>query len=58
MVQEQECKCSYGIESRYPSIIYYFARSLGNYVANQNAFNPGKIDLPVAPSQSDLVLYI
>ncbi|MFV8356514.1 T9SS-dependent M36 family metallopeptidase [Flavobacterium sp. XS1P32] len=33
---------------------------VGNYVANQNAFNPGKIDLPVAPAfiQSDLVLYL
>ena len=33
---------------------------IGNYVANQNAFNPGKIDLPIAPAfmQSDLVLYL
>ncbi|MGZ9676911.1 T9SS-dependent M36 family metallopeptidase [Flavobacterium sp. GNP001] len=32
----------------------------GTYGARQNAFNPGKIDLPVAPAflQSDLALYI
>lgn len=32
----------------------------GVYIAKQNAFNPGKIDLPVAPNaiQSDLVLYL
>lgn len=32
----------------------------GNYSARQNAFNPGRVDLPVAPAflQSDLVLYL
>ena len=32
----------------------------GSYVATQNAFNPGRIDLPVAPQflQSDIVLYL
>jgi hypothetical protein len=32
----------------------------GSYVARQNSFNPGRVDLPVAPSflQSDLVLYL
>ena len=32
----------------------------GSYVATQNAFNPGQIDLPVSPQflQSDLVLYL
>jgi hypothetical protein len=33
---------------------------IGNYVATQNPFSPGSIDLPVEPSflQSDLVLYL
>jgi predicted aconitase with swiveling domain len=33
---------------------------VGSYVATQNAFNPGRIDLPVTPQflQSDLVLYL
>ncbi|RKS95130.1 putative secreted protein (Por secretion system target) [Flavobacterium limicola] len=33
---------------------------IGNYVATQNSFSPGRIDLPVEPSflQSDLVLYL
>jgi hypothetical protein len=32
----------------------------GSYVAKQNSFNPGRVDLPVAPDflQSDLVLYL
>lgn len=32
----------------------------GTYIAKQNAFSPGKVDLPVAPNsiQSDLVLYL
>ncbi len=32
----------------------------GAYIAKQNAFSPGKVDLPVAPNsiQSDLVLYL
>ena len=32
----------------------------GNYVATQNSFSPGRVDLPVAPQflQSDLVLYL
>lgn len=32
----------------------------GLYVARQNSFNPGKVELPVAPNliQSDLVLYL
>jgi hypothetical protein len=32
----------------------------GTYVATQNSFNPGRVDLPVAPQflQSDLVLYL
>ncbi len=32
----------------------------GNYVAKQNSFNPGRVDLPIAPNflQSDLVLYL
>jgi hypothetical protein len=32
----------------------------GRYVARQNSFNPGRVDLPVAPNflQSDLVLYL
>jgi hypothetical protein len=32
----------------------------GSYVAKQNSFNPGRIDLPVVPNfiQSDLVLYL
>lgn len=32
----------------------------GVYIAKQNSFNPGKVDLPVAPNliQSDLVLYL
>ncbi len=32
----------------------------GNYSARQNTFNPGRVDLPVAPAflQSDLVLYL
>lgn len=32
----------------------------GTYSARQNAFNPGRVDLPVAPAflQSDLVLYL
>jgi hypothetical protein len=46
----------YGIESRYQAILH-LARLVGNYAANQNAFNPGKIDLPVAPSYS-LIYYI
>ena len=43
-----------------PIIITSPESLVGNYVANQNAFNPGKIDLPVAPAfiQSDLVLYL
>lgn len=33
---------------------------IGSYVATQNSFSPGRIDLPVEPSflQSDLVLYL
>jgi hypothetical protein len=32
----------------------------GSYVAKQNSFNPGRVDLPIAPNfiQSDLVLYL
>ncbi|MFE3869822.1 T9SS-dependent M36 family metallopeptidase [Flavobacterium sp. ZS1P70] len=32
----------------------------GSYVAKQNSFNPGRVDLPVVPNfiQSDLVLYL
>jgi hypothetical protein len=32
----------------------------GSYVARQNSFNPGRVDLPVVPNflQSDLVLYL
>lgn len=32
----------------------------GSYIARQNNFNPGKIDLPISPNliQSDLVLYV
>jgi hypothetical protein len=32
----------------------------GRYVARQNSFNPGRVDLPVVPNflQSDLVLYL
>lgn len=43
-----------------PIIINSPASIAGAYVARQNSFNPGKIDLPVAPNliQSDLVLYL
>jgi hypothetical protein len=43
-----------------PIIINSPASIAGNYVARQNSFNPGRVDLPVAPSflQSDLVLYL
>ena len=32
----------------------------GSYVAKQNSFNPGRVELPIAPNfiQSDLVLYL
>ena len=43
-----------------PIIISAPESLIGAYAASQNAFNPGKIDLPVAPAflQSDLVLYL
>jgi hypothetical protein len=43
-----------------PLIITSPSSLSGSYVANQNAFNPGRVDLPIAPEflQSDLVLYL
>ncbi|MFT5244760.1 MAG: hypothetical protein ACI8QQ_002705 [Psychroserpens sp.] len=43
-----------------PIIITSPAGISGSYVAKQNSFNPGRVDLPVAPDflQSDLVLYL
>lgn len=43
-----------------PIIVNSPSSLVGNYVAKQNSFNPGRIDLPVVPSflQSDLVLYL
>ena len=42
-----------------PIIINSPGSLVGSYAATQNAFNPGRVDLPVAPAflQSDLVLY-
>lgn len=43
-----------------PIIITSPASIAGSYAARQNSFNPGRVDLPIAPSflQSDLVLYL
>ncbi|RTZ10173.1 T9SS type A sorting domain-containing protein [Flavobacterium sp. GSP27] len=43
-----------------PIIINSPASIAGSYVARQNSFNPGRVDLPVAPNflQSDVVLYL
>lgn len=43
-----------------PLIINSPSSLAGNYVATQNSFSPGRIDLPIAPQflQSDLVLYL
>jgi hypothetical protein len=43
-----------------PLIINSPSSLAGTYVASQNSFNPGRIDLPIAPQflQSDLVLYL
>lgn len=43
-----------------PIIVNSPANIAGSYVARQNSFNPGRVDLPVAPAfiQSDLVLYL
>jgi hypothetical protein len=50
---------SYGPEIK-PIIISSPANLVGSYTARQNSFNPGHIDLPIAPAfiQSDLVLYL
>lgn len=43
-----------------PLIIVSPSNIAGNYVATQNVFNPGRVDLPITPQflQSDLVLYL
>ncbi len=43
-----------------PVIVNSPASIAGTYVATQNVFNPGRVNLPVAPEliQSDLVLYL
>ena len=43
-----------------PLIITSPSNIAGTYVATQNVFNPGRVNLPVAPDllQSDLVLYL
>jgi hypothetical protein len=43
-----------------PLIVTTPAAIAGNYIARQNSFDPGRVNLPVAPSflQSDLVLYV
>ncbi|PWA10236.1 T9SS-dependent M36 family metallopeptidase [Flavobacterium laiguense] len=43
-----------------PLIVTSPSSIAGSYVVKQNGFNPGRVDLPVAPSflQSDLVLYV
>jgi hypothetical protein len=43
-----------------PIGVYFRSNIVANYVAKQNSFNPGRIDLPVAPNliKSDLVLYL
>jgi hypothetical protein len=43
-----------------PLIVVSPSNIAGNYVATQNVFNPGRVDLPVAPQflQSDLVLFL
>lgn len=50
---------NYGPEIQ-PIIINSPANLVGSYTARQNSFNPGHIDLPIAPAfiQSDLVLYL
>jgi hypothetical protein len=43
-----------------PIIVNSPASIAGKFVANQNSFNPGRVDLPISPAflQSDLVLYL
>jgi hypothetical protein len=43
-----------------PIIVNSPANLVGSYTARQNSFNPGHVDLPIAPAfiQSDLVLYL
>jgi hypothetical protein len=43
-----------------PLIVTSPSSIAGSYVVRQNGFNPGHVDLPIAPSflQSDLVLYV
>jgi hypothetical protein len=43
-----------------PIIVNSPSSIAGSYVARQNSFNPGRVDLPVAPNflQSDVVLYL
>ncbi|MBG6110598.1 hypothetical protein IWX84_001477 [Flavobacterium sp. CG_9.10] len=43
-----------------PIIVNTPSNIAGSYTARQNSFNPGRVDLPVAPAfiQSDLVLYL
>ena len=50
---------NYGPEIK-PIIVNSPKNIAGSYVAKQNSFNPGRVDLPIAPNfiQSDLVLYL
>ena len=50
---------NYGPEIK-PIIVNSPKNITGSYVAKQNSFNPGRVDLPVVPNfiQSDLVLYL
>ena len=50
---------NYGPEIK-PIIVNSPKNIAGSYVAKQNSFNPGRVDLPVVPNfiQSDLVLYL
>jgi hypothetical protein len=43
-----------------PIIVNSPASIAGKFVANQNSFNPGRVNLPISPAflQSDLVLYL
>jgi len=49
----------YGPEIK-PIVVNSPASIAGNFVARQNSFSPGRVDLPVSPSllQSNLVLYL
>lgn len=50
---------NYGPEIK-PIIVNSPASIAGSFVARQNSFNPGRVDLPVSPAllQSNLVLYL